>query len=116
MDPPIPDDWLTDIVPIEWRPRTTHFAFAGPPDEIVLVMNFVLLKPPVRDPGISYFDRDRLRSLATGLVRGDPVPPIHVELPDDAERFIVRHGMHRFYLSRKLGFTAIPALLVSYGF
>jgi hypothetical protein len=116
MNPPIPEEWLADIEPAGWRPRATHFAFGGVLGQIVLVMNFVLLTPPVRDPGTPYFDRDRLRRVATRIVRGEPQEPIHVELPDDAERFIVRDGMHRFYLSRKLGFTAIPALLVSYGF
>ena len=75
-DADIPDDWLTDIVPREWRPIGSHFSYANSrTGEAVEIITLTSIEPPVRDPGIPYFCKDRLRSLAAGMVKGDRIRP-----------------------------------------
>jgi hypothetical protein len=108
-------DGLRDLIPVGWRATVPHYRCKDYVDLPTVLVLFDAIEPPRRDPGIMQFDMRRLRSLADGIIKGEPIPPIEVSIlaRSDAHRYRVHNGFHRFYLCKELGFTAIPAVDVT---
>lgn len=78
------------------------------PTEIALIEE---VAPPQRAIGVQGLHEDPARSLLVAMLRGSPIPPLHVTLEhtgSGAPRYVVRDGFHRYYLSKHLGFTHLP--------
>lgn len=76
-----------------------------------MVMPIQDVEPPLRDGGKIWFrDRDTVIQILDGMRSGAELPPIQVWSREktNSSRYIVRDGLHRFYLSIAVGFTAIP--------
>ena len=115
----VPRHDLVVDVPEEWWKATTssigismgpHYCAAG--DSIVVPIQDV--EPPLRDGGKIWFrNRDSVVQILDGMRSGEELPPIQVWSREktNSSRYIVRDGLHRFYLSIAVGFTAIPVVI-----
>ena len=114
--PRVPTEELSDLIPPKWRPSSTHYAVKAYADLPTVLISLGAIEPPLRDPGIREFDLPRLRSLASGIVKGDLILPIEISArpKDPAYQYRVRNGFHRFHLCKELGFTMIPAVLIDF--
>jgi len=108
-------DDLRDLIPAGWRAPSAHYLCKPYAHLQTIVLSLDTIEPPRRDQGIAHFDMRRLRSLADGIVKGEPILPIEVSVParSDAYRYRVCNGFHRYYLCNELGFTSIPAVDVT---
>lgn len=105
----VPDDLLwACAAPIRAMPRTVY-EYA--PSELLetRVVPIALVRPPQRLGDIVHFKPDRTIHILTGMIAGDPLPPVHVvEFPGDAYPYRVRDGFHRYHLSLVCGFSELP--------
>jgi len=82
------------------------------PAERLHMLCIAEIEPPLRDVGVALFPR--AKQILDGLMRGDALPPIHVELLPEItglHRYRTTDGFHRFHLSRAVGFSQIPAIV-----
>lgn len=112
--PRVPMEQLQDLIPAQWRASSAHYAVHDYRDLPTVLIPLDAIEPPLRDPGSREFDLPRLRSLASGIVKGERILPIEIGAParDIAYQYRVRNGFHRFYLCKELGFTMIPTVLI----
>lgn len=79
------------------------------------VISFLAVQPPIRDPGIHNLVFERAQSILQTIASGNPLPPIEVDTPPSflaPYRFRVLDGFHRFHLSKALGFSHIPVVIL----
>jgi|ERR1700722_8054959 len=113
--PRIPVDELLDLIPVGWRAPFAHYLCAPYVDLPTIFVSLAVIEPSRRDQGTRDFDIPRLRSLAEGIVKSNPIPPIEISSParNDSYQYRVCNGFHRYYLCREFGFTTIPAVNVT---
>jgi hypothetical protein len=73
-------DVLRDLIPVGWRATVSHYRcedYAHLPTVAILLD---AIEPPMRDPGIVQFDMRRLRSLASGIAKDEPLASIEVSI------------------------------------
>ena len=71
--------------------------------------------PPVRNPGVTCFEEDKMLRILKGIASNASLPPIQVDCPPQAPlRYRVRDGFHRYYATVLLGFRRIPADVLDY--
>src|ERR1700760_920045 len=106
---------IANHFPAGWRPASSHYAYAPHPTAKSFVVPITTIEPPRRERGVADFDPDRLNALARCIAEGIPLPPIAVGAPALSQPYLLRvsDGYHRFYLSRELGFTQVPAYFVA---
>ncbi|TGB31565.1 hypothetical protein [Burkholderia thailandensis] len=82
------------------------------PPERLYVLSIAEIEPPLRCVGVALFPR--AKRILDGILRGDALPPIYVELLPEFSgpyRYRTTDGFHRFHLSRALGLSQIPAIV-----
>lgn len=108
----IPDEWWQAGNIGKQHLMSTHFEVEISPEIFNIPISSLI--PPKRDNGMAMFpDGDRVINLLNGMRNGDSIPPIMLwsKKKMNSESYMIRDGMHRFYLSIALGFTEIPALI-----
>lgn len=76
------------------------------------VVPIPLVKAPQRLGDIVHFNPGRTIHILTGMISGDPLPPVRVvEFPGEAYQYRVRDGFHRYHLSLVCGFSELPVAL-----
>jgi hypothetical protein len=112
--PRVPMKQLQDLIPVHWRPSSTHYAAKDYADLPTVIVSLDAIEPPLRDPGVQEFDLTRLRRIAGWIVEAIPIQPIEIGTPakDPSYQYRVRNGFHRFYLCQALGLTQIPTVLI----
>ena len=115
---PLPPEWLAATGLEDFVPATPSYA-AGeneyadlPPPSAVLISE---IRPPTRAPGVIGLVEDRTLSIMRAISAGSPLPPILLyAAPDGPFAYRLGAGFHRFTISRALGFSAIPAAILTY--
>ncbi|WP_186188067.1 hypothetical protein [Burkholderia gladioli] len=76
------------------------------------MLSIAEIEPPLRCVGVALFPR--AKRILDGILHGDALPPIYVELLPEFSgpyRYRTTDGFHRFHLSRALGLSQIPAIV-----
>ena len=66
------------------------------------------LTSPKRDPGVTWFQLDRMSAILDGFEQGLCVPPIEIHRHPQTMQVLVRDGLHRYYLAVAAGLTEVP--------
>lgn len=106
----VPDEWWAATPHTNGVPNARHYCTGG--DSVVVPIADV--EPPLRDGSKIWFrDQDSVVQILNGMRSGEELPPIRVWSRErtNSSRYIVRDGLHRFYLSIAVGFTAIPVVI-----
>jgi hypothetical protein len=109
----IPDDWWIETgMHVFHRTTPTYRAEASCGNRIATV-HFSEVVPPIRNPDVRWFDRERMVRILYGFSNNFALPPIEVhELPDQCSgKYGVRDGFHRFYASAAAGFDHLPVVI-----
>jgi len=114
----IPDDWYAEAA-ISTIPLQGRSYEAGPPERINLPPSGELalsdVRPPRRAPGVPGLVRERAVALLGGFQSKTPLPPIVAyAVPDPPFAYRLGEGYHRYYLSLAVGFTHVPAVILTY--
>jgi hypothetical protein len=112
----IPDDWWEDGGMVGFTPLLSHYHF-DTTGSIIAPFNEVI--PPLRDGDKIWFrDRETVIQLLSMMRTGLLLPPIEVWSKEKkcSERFVVRDGFHRFYLSVAIGYTELPVRINDFDF
>jgi hypothetical protein len=106
----IPADWLVAAEMQGFKPSRSSYRCDGPHDLIPLAD----IEPPKRNAGIVFdgggFKRERTMTLLAAIRDDASLPPIRVA--PAGRGYCVFDGFHRFYVSRNLGFSHIPVVVV----
>ena len=65
-----------------------------------------------RAPNVANFHKQSALSILEAVRTGTPLPPIEISATDQVGRYKLYDGFHRYHLSRALGFTCVPAVIV----
>ena len=112
----IPDEWW-EAGRVSFTGIGSHYSFDQDDTNQVALIDEI--EPPLRDGGLICFrDRDSVVNLLQGICNGVPLPPIQVwsKGKKHPTRYVVRNGLHRFYLSIAMGHTAIPIQIDDFDF
>jgi hypothetical protein len=104
----IPPEWLREAGVLNFA--TTSPAFRCTAPHVLIPLEEI--EPVVRTVPLDAngFQRDRLMRILVGICDGCALPPIPVErIEHGPYRYRLRNGTHRFYASRALGFSRVPA-------
>lgn len=114
----IPDE-VWDAIPTSLATllRESYYVF-GPyrkpsgqeSDLFVRAVPLLDIEPPLRSPGMSQFNDERLLSILKAIVQRQPLPAV-LGLPTEPgarHPFELIDGFHRFYASAAVGFTHVP--------
>ena len=116
MDFDIPDAWWHEAEMTSFRPQSSGY-LALPNEEFqVQLVPIEQVDPPLRDPGVTWFHRDRMVTILRGFRSNARLPAIVAHCPPGANKFpfAVRDGLHRFYASVAIGFTHVPLSIRPY--
>lgn len=108
----IPADWLAFCEIDSWHPESKCYPWSG--TQAVELVAIGDIQPPRRDPGMEPFRKYKLVPVLLAFMSPEcALPPVTVEpLPTGADfRYRVTNGFHRFYASRAVGYTSIPAAI-----
>lgn len=103
----IPDEWWIASGIANFKVNVEGYRSTSPSPVMIRIE---AIRPPRRNPGVIWFERERMEAILKGFVNGDYLPPIEVnETPDDKEfRYRVQNGFHRYHASVAVGFRMIP--------
>jgi hypothetical protein len=104
----IPAEWLREAGVQSFAPRASSFRCPEPHDLIALAY----IEPVIRTVPLDCngFAHDRMIRILVGIRIGCAFPPIPIErIEHGAHLYRLRDGTHRFYASRTLGFSYVPA-------
>jgi hypothetical protein len=104
----IPDEWWKDAGIEGYIPRSLHY-HSDPTCSMFVPFNEIA--PPLRDGDTIWFrDRQTVIQLLSMMRDGVELPPIEVWGKEKkcSDRFVVRDGFHRFYLSIAIAYIEIP--------
>lgn len=102
----VPDEWLREAGAEGFVPAGPAYASAPEPHLIAAIDT---VEPPRRTPGVLGLHRGQMVSVLRGLVLGEGVPPVPVEmLTAGPYCYMLRDGFHRYHASIALGYTHLP--------
>lgn len=112
----IPEGWWREAEIQDFRPFADAYVASTVPEwptELVLLSD---IKPPTRNPGVRWFERERMVKILQGIKLGVAIPPVPVHEPPAmiGYRYEVRDGFHRFYAAVALGFQRLPVVILPY--
>ena len=114
----LPPSWLSRAGMTAFYPRQSSYV-AGANENANLPaaeeVPLAAIRPPKRSPGIQGLVEDRTISILRALATNTPLPPVIVySVPDGSFAYRLGAGFHRYYISRLVGFQAIPANVLDY--
>ena len=104
----IPTQWLREAGVLSFVPKRPGFRCTEP--HVLVALKDI--EPAIRTVPLdgNGFAHDRLIRILVGIRVGCALPPIPVERKERASHLYgLRGGVHRFYASRALGFSHVPA-------
>ncbi|MEN6586284.1 MAG: hypothetical protein ABFE02_09615 [Sulfuricella sp.] len=110
----IPDEWWENSGMVDCTPLSSHY-HTDPTCSTIVPFNEVV--PPLRDGDEIWFrNRETVIQLLTKMCDGIELPPIEVWSKEKkcSNRYVVRDGLHRFYLSIAIGYTEIPIRITDF--
>ena len=112
----IPDEWWLATRAEGFRLCSQTYRPVPDADSPAIVVPISHVAPPTRDPGVTWFHRDRMIPILRGLIVGDSLLPIEAHVPPAMAEFqyAVRNGFHRFYVSAALGFSHVPLAVLPF--
>jgi hypothetical protein len=110
----IPDEWLHEAGVYNYKPTSEAYEPLSNGERPTEIMSFNNLQAPIRDPGTTWFNKKRMVSLMKGVISGKAMPPVEVHLKPEENKYSVKNGFHRFYMSVALGFKALPVTVRPY--
>jgi len=116
----IKDEWFERTGAVGYRPTSPSYRAHPDPkvaDYPVAIIPFDQIVPPRRDDGYLWFVEHRMVRILAGVVAGESLPAIYVHVPPGAPTetpYVLLDGVHRFYASKALGFTHVPASVLPY--
>ena len=66
------------------------------------------LVSPKRNPGVRWFDVDRMTRILEGFSSQSPIPPIEVHRNPETGELQLRNGFHRFYAAVAAEHSHVP--------
>jgi hypothetical protein len=102
----VPDDWWTSAGMGNFVPSLDHYTTKQSScSEIVAVEE---VEPPVREMG--FRGRESVIAVLTMMRTGEELEPIEVwsRGKSRTEKYVIRHGYHRFYLSVAIRYPKLP--------
>lgn len=96
------------------RPPGASYAYDAA-DLSVQLVALSDIEPPQRAKGVIALDPGRADRIICGMIDGEEMPPIGVNVPENADgkyRYALYGGFHRYYLSVAAGFSHIPVEVV----
>jgi hypothetical protein len=96
-----------------FRPTKASYRAKASCEICITTVDLAEVVPPIRNPGVRWFGRERMVRILHGLANDLALPPIEVhELPDQGSgKYGVRDGFHRFYASAAAGFDHLPVVI-----
>ena len=112
----IPDDWWQVAGMRNFKPLASTYNASSAPEWPMIVVALTDVEPPHRNPGVRWFDRDRMIQILDGFVNKGIVPAIEANALsiDKPHRFCLHDGFHRFYASAAAGFSHLPVSIRPY--
>jgi hypothetical protein len=111
----IPAEWFAEAGLQGFKPQRSAFRCAAPHELIVLAE----IEPVARSVSLEAngFVRSRMISVLE-MIRDDRPShePIQIMRRSGQWPYRLHHGVHRFYASRRLGFTHVPAEVIDLTF
>jgi hypothetical protein len=110
----IPADWLIFCEIATWQRRSDLYPWSPSVTNVERVA-IVDIEPPRRDAGMAKaFRKNKLVPVLLAFTSDEcALPPIALEQlpPGSPFKYRVTNGFHRFYASRHVGYTSIPAVI-----
>lgn len=106
----IADEWCVAGDLFRCELDSAHYRCATAGSQFVAITD---IEPPLRDGNLVWFrDRESVVQLLKAMHGRQELPPIEIwsKLKKQSSRYIVRDGLHRFYLSIAFGYTKIPVI------
>jgi hypothetical protein len=112
----IPPAWIAEASMQHFRAAPSQRGFRC--DALHELIALADIEVPLRGSGYPLdangFDHRRMVSILIGIRNGAPIPPIYIEAGDPGQRqYRMRAGVHRYHASLTLGFSHVPAEIVS---
>jgi hypothetical protein len=106
----VPPEWIRDAGLHGFEPSTPGYR-CDDEHQLVAIAD---IAPIERNEGVTLdtngFGRDRMMRILFGVHDGDSMPPILIWPAESGSwRFELRCGFHRYYASRTLKFSHVPA-------
>ena len=109
----IPADWLSFCEIDAWKRRSDLYPWSPSATDVERVA-IADIEPPRRDAGLAPFRKYKLVPVLLAFTSPEcALPPIALEElpPGSVFKYRVTNGFHRFYASRAVGYTSIPAVV-----
>ncbi len=110
----IPDEWLEESGAIDFKPVTPVYAASSNDNYPTEIKPFSLLQAPKRNPGVTWFKKERAISIIKGITAGETLPPVEVHLKPGESFLSIKNGFHRYYIAAALGFRSLPVSVRPY--
>ena len=112
----IPDAWWVVAGATNFVPTRLAFVPATDPNWPTVLVPISDVEVPRRNDGVVGLHEDRTTSLLRAFFEESAVPPVEVHEPpgQNACRFMIRNGYHRYFLSIAVGYTLLPVSIRPY--
>jgi hypothetical protein len=117
--PSFEDRWLVDAGAEDFVPSSPSYIVDATPDSTLISIDDIkplrrvpLFKqtPDFHPDGALTVD-ERVVRILRAFVDGDALPPVQVVSSSGGPPFELKDGAHRLHLSRKVGYTHVPAVV-----
>lgn len=105
----IPHDWWMEAGMVGFSPNSDHYATNEALCTAVVAFNEV--EPPMRQNGQLWFrNKESVVAVLRSMRVGEALDPVEVwsKQKTDSQKYSVRDGFHRFYLSLAVGYKKLP--------
>ena len=112
----IQDEWWSFVEMEKFRKNSGEFYCYGrqPNENLVEVVDFLDVEPPVRAEGIVPFKKYKLVPVLFAIASPEcSLPPVKVKKLNQemGYRYRVTNGYHRYYASAAVGFSKLPVVI-----